>query len=75
MNPYFAMNLNDDDEERQPNSFDVDDESDVYFLQQAYEYHERLVEEENRPIVTRNPIHRDREGAEEYLMGDYFDDH
>ncbi|GJZ30144.1 ALP1-like protein isoform X1 [Tanacetum coccineum] len=75
MNLYFAMNPNDDDEERQPNSFDVDDEIDVYFLQQAYEYHERLVEEENRPILTRNPIHCDREGAEERLMGDYFDDH
>ncbi|GJZ88168.1 nucleotide-binding alpha-beta plait domain-containing protein [Tanacetum coccineum] len=75
MNPYFAMNLNDDDEERQPNSFDVDDESDVYFLQKAYEYHERLVEEENRPILTHNLIRRDREGAEERLIGDYFDDH
>ncbi|GKC07970.1 hypothetical protein Tco_0999580 [Tanacetum coccineum] len=75
MNPYFSMNQNDDDEKRQPNSFDVDDESNVYFLQQAYEYHERLVEEENRPILTRNLIHRDREGAEERLKGDYFDDH
>nr|GEW21017.1 hypothetical protein [Tanacetum cinerariifolium] len=35
MNPYFAMNSNDIEEERQPNSFDVVDESDVYFLQQA----------------------------------------
>ncbi|GKD83397.1 ALP1-like protein isoform X1 [Tanacetum coccineum] len=50
MNLYFAMNPNDDDEERQPNSFDVDDEIDVYFLQQAYKYHKRLVEEENHPI-------------------------
>nr|GEW06818.1 putative nuclease HARBI1 isoform X2 [Tanacetum cinerariifolium] len=74
MNPYFAMHPNDDEEERQPNSFDVDDESDVYFLQQAYEYHECLVEEENCPALTRNPIHRDREGAEDCLMGDYFDD-
>ncbi|GJY93697.1 nucleotide-binding alpha-beta plait domain-containing protein [Tanacetum coccineum] len=74
MNPYFAMNSNDDEKERQPNSFDVDDESDVYFLQQANEYHECLVEEENRPMLTRNPIHRDRERAEGRLMGDYFDD-
>ncbi|GJU86862.1 putative nuclease HARBI1 [Tanacetum coccineum] len=75
MNPYFAMNPNDKDEERQPNSFDVDDESDVYFLQQAYKYHKRLVEEENHPILTRNSIHRDREGAKERLMGGYFNDH
>ncbi|GKA33160.1 nucleotide-binding alpha-beta plait domain-containing protein [Tanacetum coccineum] len=75
MNPYFAMNPNDDDEERQPDSFDVDDESDVYFLQQAYEYHESLVEEENHLMLTRNPIHRDREGAEDRLINDYFDDH
>ncbi|GJT65713.1 hypothetical protein Tco_1017193 [Tanacetum coccineum] len=75
MNPYFAMNPNDNEEERQPNSFDVDDESDVYFLQQAYQYHETLVEDENRPVLTRNLIHRDREGAEDRLMDDYFDDH
>ncbi|GJT65207.1 hypothetical protein Tco_1016687 [Tanacetum coccineum] len=52
MNPFFAMNPNDDDEERQPDSFDVDVESDVYFLQQAYEYQERLVEEENHSRLT-----------------------
>ncbi|GKC61570.1 hypothetical protein Tco_1089168 [Tanacetum coccineum] len=51
MNPYFAMNPNDIEEERQPNTFDVDDEYDVYFLQQAYEYHETLVEDENRPML------------------------
>ncbi|GJY00330.1 ALP1-like protein isoform X1, partial [Tanacetum coccineum] len=75
MNPYFTMNPNDDDEERQPDSFDVDDESDVYFLQQAYEYHERLVVEENHPRLTHIPIHHDREGAEDRLMGDYFDEY
>nr|GFA52434.1 xylulose kinase-1 [Tanacetum cinerariifolium] len=53
MNPYFAMNPNDDEEERQPNAFDVNDESDVYFLQQAYEYHETLLADENRPVLTR----------------------
>nr|GEX89003.1 hypothetical protein [Tanacetum cinerariifolium] len=74
MNSYFATNLNDIEEERQPNSFDVDDESDVYFLQQAYQYHETLVGDENRPMLTRNPIYRDREGAEDRLMGDYFDE-
>ncbi|GJY85448.1 ALP1-like protein isoform X1 [Tanacetum coccineum] len=52
MNPYFAMNPNDDEEERQPNAFDVDDESDVYFLQQAFEYHETLVADENHPVLT-----------------------
>ncbi|GKD35388.1 hypothetical protein Tco_1250897 [Tanacetum coccineum] len=31
MNPYFAMNPNDDEEEQQPNAFNVDDESDIYF--------------------------------------------
>nr|GEU54964.1 protein ALP1-like [Tanacetum cinerariifolium] len=56
------------------NAFDVDDESDIYFLQQACEYHETLVEDENRPVLTRNPIHRDRDGAEDRLMGDYFDE-
>ncbi|GKF14527.1 ALP1-like protein, partial [Tanacetum coccineum] len=75
MNPYLAMNPNDDEEERQPNAFDVDDESDVYFLQQAYQYHETLVEDENRLVLTRNPIHRDRESAEDRLMGDYFDEY
>ncbi|GJR61521.1 hypothetical protein Tco_1503683 [Tanacetum coccineum] len=74
MNPYFAMNPTDDEEERQPNAFDVDDESDVYFLQQVYEYHETLVADENRLVLTRNPIYRDRERAEDRLMDDYFDD-
>ncbi|GKD32675.1 nucleotide-binding alpha-beta plait domain-containing protein [Tanacetum coccineum] len=74
MNPYFVMNPNDDEKERQPNSFDVDDEFGVYFLQQANEYHKCLVEEENRPMLTRNQIHRDRERAEDRLMDDYFDD-
>ena len=35
----------------------------------------RLFEEENRPWISRNPINRDREGAEERLMADYFNDH
>ncbi|GKE40133.1 hypothetical protein Tco_1463538, partial [Tanacetum coccineum] len=74
MNPYFATNPNDIKKERQPNSFDVGDESDVYFVQQAYQYHEMLVEDENHPVLTRNPIHRDREGDEDCLMGDYFDE-
>ncbi|GKC57304.1 hypothetical protein Tco_1084902 [Tanacetum coccineum] len=73
MNPYFFMNPN-DDEERQPTSFEVDDETDVYFLQQAYEHYETLEEDEIRLVLTRNAIHRDREGAEDRLMGDYFDE-
>nr|GEU41724.1 hypothetical protein [Tanacetum cinerariifolium] len=74
MNPHYAMNPNDNDEERQPDNFDVDDEYNFYFLHYAYEYHKRLVVEENHPRLTRDPIHRDREGAEDYLIGDYFDD-
>ncbi|GKC15166.1 ALP1-like protein isoform X1 [Tanacetum coccineum] len=75
MNLFFTMNPNDNDEERHPNAFEVDDETDVYFLSQAYEYQEHLQQEENRPRLTRNPIHRDREGAEERLMAGYFDDY
>ncbi|GKC47875.1 ALP1-like protein isoform X1 [Tanacetum coccineum] len=76
MNPFFPMNQNnDDDEERQPTVFEIDEETDVYFLEQAYAYHQQLVAEENRPRLTRNPINRDREGAEERLMADYFNDH
>ncbi|GKA88674.1 hypothetical protein Tco_0810438 [Tanacetum coccineum] len=73
MNLYFFMNPN-DDEEQQPTSFEVDDETDVYFLQQAYEHYETLEEDEKRPVLTRNAIHRDREGAEDRLMDDYFDE-
>nr|GEU67491.1 protein ALP1-like [Tanacetum cinerariifolium] len=63
------MNQNyNDDEERQPTAFEIDEENDVYFLEQAYVYHKQLVVEENRPRLTRNPINRDREGAEERLM-------
>ncbi|GJS20353.1 putative nuclease HARBI1 [Tanacetum coccineum] len=76
MNPFFPMNQNnDDDEERQPIVFEIDEETDVYFLEQAYAYHQQLVAEENRPRLTRNPINRDREGGEERLMADYFNDH
>ncbi|GJW25888.1 ALP1-like protein [Tanacetum coccineum] len=75
MNPFFPMNQNDNDEERHPTIFEIDEETDVYFYEQAYAYHEQLQQEENRPRLTRNPIHHDREGAEERLMADYFDDH
>ncbi|GJZ39645.1 ALP1-like protein [Tanacetum coccineum] len=68
------MNQNDNDEERHFTVFDIDEETDIYFYDQAYAYDEQL-QEENRPRLTWNPIHRDRERAEERLMGDYFDDH
>ncbi|GJT75011.1 retrotransposon protein, putative, ty3-gypsy subclass [Tanacetum coccineum] len=42
---------------------------------QAYEYNQRLEEEQNQPRLTRNPIHRDCEDAETRLMTDYFDDY
>ncbi|GKD15750.1 ALP1-like protein [Tanacetum coccineum] len=74
MNPFFPMNQNDNDEERHFTVFDIDEETDIYFYDQAYAYDEQL-QEENRPRLTWNPIHRDRERAEERLMGDYFDDH
>ncbi|GJZ42079.1 hypothetical protein Tco_0588965, partial [Tanacetum coccineum] len=73
MNPYFFINPN-DDEERQPTSFEFYDETDVYFLQQAYEHYETLEEDKIRLVLTRNAIHRDREAAENRLMGDYFDE-
>ncbi|GJY71365.1 ALP1-like protein isoform X1 [Tanacetum coccineum] len=75
MNPFFPMNQNNNDEERHPIAFEIDEETDIYFLEQAYTYHEQLQQEENHPRLTRNSIHRDREGAEERLMDNYFDDH
>nr|GEV04569.1 hypothetical protein [Tanacetum cinerariifolium] len=69
MNLFFPMNQNtDDDEERRPTVFEIDKETDVYFYEQAYAYHEQLVQEENRPRLTRNLIYRDREGAEKYSV-------
>nr|GEZ68226.1 protein ALP1-like [Tanacetum cinerariifolium] len=48
MNPFFPMNQNNnDEEERQPNVFEIDEETDVYFLEQAYAYHQQLVAVEN----------------------------
>ncbi|GJY48717.1 ALP1-like protein isoform X1 [Tanacetum coccineum] len=74
MNLFFPMSQN-NDEERHRTVFEIDEETDVYFYEQAYAYHEHLVHKENRPRLTWNPIYRDREGAEERLMVDYFDDH
>nr|GEW90340.1 RNA-directed DNA polymerase, eukaryota, reverse transcriptase zinc-binding domain protein [Tanacetum cinerariifolium] len=57
MNPFFPMNQNNNDEERHSTAFEIDEETDVYFYEQAYAYHEQLQQEENRPRLTRNPIH------------------
>ncbi|GJX14641.1 ALP1-like protein isoform X1 [Tanacetum coccineum] len=70
--------MNQNNEDRQLFVFEIDandDETDVVFLEQAYAYHQQLVAEENHLPLTRNPINRDREGAEERLMADYFNDH
>nr|GEU86457.1 hypothetical protein [Tanacetum cinerariifolium] len=70
--------MNQNNEDRQLSVFEIDandDETDVDFLEQAYAYHQQLVAEENRLPLTRNLINRDREGAEERLMADYFNDH
>nr|GEV93311.1 stromal 70 kDa heat shock-related protein, chloroplastic [Tanacetum cinerariifolium] len=37
-------------------SAQVDDETDMWFMMQAYEYDRRLQEKQNRPRITRNPI-------------------
>ncbi|GJU77866.1 hypothetical protein Tco_1274936, partial [Tanacetum coccineum] len=67
------MDLNQSDDERN-HFFEVDDETDIWFMMQAYKYNQRLEEEQNQPRLTRNPIKRDREDAETRLMADYFDD-
>ncbi|GJU08682.1 reverse transcriptase domain-containing protein [Tanacetum coccineum] len=68
------MDPNQIDDERN-NFFEVDDETDVWFMMKAYEYNQRLEEEQNQPRLIRNPIHRDREDGERRLMADYFDDY
>nr|GFA48083.1 hypothetical protein [Tanacetum cinerariifolium] len=70
--------MNQNNEDRQLFVFEIDandDETDVVFLEQAYAYHQQLVAKENRLPLTRNLINCDREGAEERLMADYFNDH
>nr|GEW76536.1 hypothetical protein [Tanacetum cinerariifolium] len=70
--------MNQNNEVRQLSVFVIDandDETYVVFLEQAYAYHQQLVAEENRLPLTRNLINHDREGAEERLMADYFNDH
>nr|GEY87409.1 protein ALP1-like [Tanacetum cinerariifolium] len=55
--------------------FDIDKESDAFYLQKAIEYHEWLLQQEAQPRLTRTPIFRDREDAERCLRADYLDDH
>ncbi|GJW67069.1 integrase, catalytic region, zinc finger, CCHC-type containing protein [Tanacetum coccineum] len=54
--------------------FDIDEETDAFYLQKAVEYHEWLIQQEAQPRLTRTPIFRDREDAERRLRADYFDD-
>nr|GEX47833.1 protein ALP1-like isoform X1 [Tanacetum cinerariifolium] len=44
--------------------FDIDEESDAFYLQKAIEYHKWLLQQEAQPRLTRTPIFRDREDAE-----------
>ncbi|GJW77740.1 hypothetical protein Tco_0139422 [Tanacetum coccineum] len=53
--------------------FDIDEETDAFYLQKASEYHEWLLQHEAQLRLTRTP--RDREDAERRLRADYFDDH
>ncbi|GJX02470.1 ALP1-like protein [Tanacetum coccineum] len=55
--------------------FDIDEETDAFYLQKTVEYHEWLIQQEAQPRLTRTPILRDREDAERRLRADYFDDH
>nr|GEU43232.1 putative harbinger transposase-derived protein [Tanacetum cinerariifolium] len=67
MNLFVPMNQNDNDEERHPNAFEVDDETDVYFLEQAYAYHEHLQQEEN-PAVRQLAYDNTPDAFDEYLQ-------
>ncbi|GJR51683.1 hypothetical protein Tco_1402204 [Tanacetum coccineum] len=55
--------------------FDIDEETDAFYLQKAAEYHEWLLQQEAQPRLTRTPIFHDCEDAERRLRADYFDDH
>ncbi|GJT11324.1 hypothetical protein Tco_0858366 [Tanacetum coccineum] len=56
-------------------AFDIDEETDAFYLQKAAEYHEWLLQQEAQPRLTRTPIFHDCEDAERRLRADYFDDH
>nr|GFC94729.1 hypothetical protein [Tanacetum cinerariifolium] len=55
--------------------FDIDEETDAFYLQKAIKYHEWILQQEAQPRLTRTPIFCDREDAERRLHADYFDDH
>ncbi|GKD05059.1 ALP1-like protein [Tanacetum coccineum] len=55
--------------------FDIDEETDAFYLQKATEYHEWLLQQEAQSRLTRTSIFRDREDAERRPRADYFDDH
>ncbi|GJU20196.1 nucleotide-binding alpha-beta plait domain-containing protein [Tanacetum coccineum] len=70
--------MNQNNEDRQLSVFEIDandDETDVVFLEQAYAYHQHNWFARNIIYHLPEPINRDREGAEERLMADYFNDH
>ncbi|GKA49313.1 ALP1-like protein [Tanacetum coccineum] len=67
------MDPNKSYEER--NKFEeVDDETTIWFMMQAYEYNQCLQEELNQPRLTCNSIYCERDDAEARLMRDYFID-
>ena len=51
---------------------DVDDETDFQFMIAAYEYQQQLEQAAAQPRLSRTPIFRERELAEERLRNDYF---
>nr|GEZ52730.1 hypothetical protein [Tanacetum cinerariifolium] len=55
--------------------FDIDEETDAFYLQKAIEYHKWLLQQEAQPRLTRTPIFHYREDTERRLRADYFDDH
>ncbi|GKB66606.1 ALP1-like protein [Tanacetum coccineum] len=48
--------------------FDIDEETDAFYLQKAVEYHEWLIQQEAQPRLTRTPIFRDREESERLMI-------
>nr|GEX16946.1 reverse transcriptase domain-containing protein [Tanacetum cinerariifolium] len=65
------MDPNQSDEERN-NFSEVDDETDVWFMIQAYEYNQRLQAEQTLPLFTHNLIYREHDDAKTRLLRDYF---
>ena len=65
------MDPNQSDEEF-TNWSDVDDETDLEFMIATYEYQHQLEQAATQPRLSRNPIYRERELAEERLSKNYF---